>query len=273
MKTPITYYGGKQRLAETIIELIPEHRVYVEPFFGGGAVFFMKKKSRVEVINDINDNIVTFYRVCQDPNSFEELQSLISSTLHSEATFLHAKAIWNHYQPSSHVERAWAVWVVTNMAFNATPSGGWKWDMGTAGSHCGVVTAHKRNRFTYELFDRLSNAQISCRDAINVIRERDSQDTFFYIDPPYVNCDQKHYRGYTENDLELLLKTLQSIKGKFILSGFYNQMTTEYAERNNWLVATKDMPCSCANLRIREGNKNTRRKVEILIMNYKADNQ
>ena len=56
MKTPITYYGGKQQLVPTILPMIPSHRLYVEPYFGGGAVFFAKKPSYLEVINDINEN-------------------------------------------------------------------------------------------------------------------------------------------------------------------------------------------------------------------------
>ena len=54
MKTPISYYGGKQSLLKHILPLIPEHRIYVEPFFGGGAVFFAKEPAKVEVINDHN---------------------------------------------------------------------------------------------------------------------------------------------------------------------------------------------------------------------------
>jgi DNA adenine methylase len=65
MKTPLTYYGGKQQLAKTILSLISEHRLYCEPFVGGGAVFFAKPPADVEVINDTNGEIVNFYAVLQ----------------------------------------------------------------------------------------------------------------------------------------------------------------------------------------------------------------
>lgn len=58
MKTPITYYGGKQQMASTILAMIPSHKIYCEPFFGGGAVFFAKGASFLEVINDKNDLLV-----------------------------------------------------------------------------------------------------------------------------------------------------------------------------------------------------------------------
>ena len=61
MKTPITYYGGKQLLASTIVSMIPEHRIYCEPYFGGGAVFFAKEPSYLEAINDLNDRLMIFY--------------------------------------------------------------------------------------------------------------------------------------------------------------------------------------------------------------------
>ena len=66
MKTPITYYGGKQQLASVILGMIPAHRIYCEPFFGGGAVFFAKAPSFLEAINDKNDLLVPFYQQLSD---------------------------------------------------------------------------------------------------------------------------------------------------------------------------------------------------------------
>ncbi len=63
MQTPIKYWGGKLLLASRIIALFPQHKCYIEPFFGGGAVFFEKQKAKIEIINDVNDNIVNFYKV------------------------------------------------------------------------------------------------------------------------------------------------------------------------------------------------------------------
>ena len=63
MKTPISYCGVKRTLAKTIPALMPEHRLYRDPFTGGGAVFFAKKPAEVEIINDINGELVNFYQV------------------------------------------------------------------------------------------------------------------------------------------------------------------------------------------------------------------
>ena len=273
MKTPLSYYGGKQRLAETIISMIPPHKIYIEPFFGGGAVFFSKKPSYLEAINDINDNVVTFFRVCQNQTQFQELNAKIKDTLFSEALFLQAKTIWNGFWPANDVERAWATWVCCNYSYNSTPYGGWKWDMGTAGSHSGKVAAHKRNEFTQAIFERIQYAQISCRDAVNVLIERDDPEAFAYIDPPYIGCDQKHYRGYDDSEFERLLTVLQFFKGKFILSTFANDLIIHYAENNNWIITSKNMPMTCSNLRMKQRGQNTKRKIELLVSNFQPLNK
>jgi len=82
IKTPITYYGGKQKMLKYILPLIPKHSIYTEAFFGGGAVFWGKQPARVEFINDHNGEVINFYRVLK--NNFAELKKEINATLHSE---------------------------------------------------------------------------------------------------------------------------------------------------------------------------------------------
>ena len=65
MTGPLSYIGGKNRLAKLLISLFPEHTTYVEPFAGGAQVFFHKEPSAVEVLNDLDGDIVNFFRVCQ----------------------------------------------------------------------------------------------------------------------------------------------------------------------------------------------------------------
>ena len=267
MRTPITYYGGKQQLASTIIEMIPAHRIYVEPFFGGGAVFFAKGKSYLEVINDVNDNLVTFYEVCQDSELFARLYDKVQHTLHAESYYKTAYEIWQGKKTGGGIiEKAWAVWFVTNMSFSGSPSGGWKWDNGTAGSHSGKVLDHYRKDFTQAIHDRLKEVQISCRDAMTVIDQRDREETFFFLDPPYPGCVQKHYSGYTFDDLEALLDRLTTIKGKFILCNFASDLLSKYVNDNGWNMTIKDMPMRVANL-----GGYSRRKQEVMVYNYNLE--
>lgn len=265
MKTPITYYGGKQRLAKIIIEMMPPHKIYCEPFFGGGAVFFMKRASKVEVINDHDERLITFYRQVVD--NFEELKEKIQHTLHSETEWLKARRIFygkGEHQPdegATKLDIAWSVWVLCNMSYSGSPNCGWKWD--NANSTPDMLDVKRRN-FTTELHDRLAHCQISCRDAITVIEQRDSADTFFYLDPPYVGCQQQHYHGYSEEDFDILLTTLQMIKGKFILSHFENPQLSSAIKNCGWNVRSIDSMMTVAN----NCRMDNRMKHELLITNY-----
>src|SRR5205807_3601507 len=85
MAGPLSYIGGKNRLAKRVIEIFPEHTTYVEPFAGGAQVFFRKEPSKVEVLNDLDQEIVNFFRVCQ--SHYEELLRYLRFTLVSRAWF------------------------------------------------------------------------------------------------------------------------------------------------------------------------------------------
>ena len=260
MKTPITYYGGKQRLAKFIVELIPEHRIYCEPFFGGGAVFFAKPKSYLEVINDTNDRLMTFYKVVQ--SDFEKLQTLIQLSLHSESAFNLARDIYYGKVPASDVELACSVWVLANFSQNSTFHGGWKWDNGASGSHSGVVARNKRDNFKDELRERLKDVQISCRDALKCIDNRDTPETVFYLDPPYFNANQKHYSGYKETDMVNLLQRIENLEGKFILSNYNSDLLRDYIKKNSWNVKEIDINCSIP------GKMGHVRKSELIVTNF-----
>jgi len=265
MKTPITYYGGKQGLADTIIEMLPAHKIYCEPFFGGGAVFFRKPKSYLEVINDIDDRLINFYQVTQ--NNFEQLKTLINQTLNSETQYMVAKDIWNSRTPAGDVERAWSVWLITNGSFAGSMHGGWKWSNGGSGSHTGVYIANKRNSFSKSIHDRLRHVQITCRDAIKVIIDRDTPETIFYLDPPYPGSYQGHYTGYSHKDLYALLQVLAVIKGKFILSNYWSQTLRYHIARYGWQCKGIDVTIKTSNLGVCDSSK-PKTRTEILVWNF-----
>src|ERR1700686_2412219 len=85
MAGPLSYIGGKNRLAKRVIEIFPKHTTYVEAFAGGAKVFFRKEPSKVEVLNDLDGEIVNFYRVCQQ--HYEELLRYFKFALVSREWF------------------------------------------------------------------------------------------------------------------------------------------------------------------------------------------
>ena len=230
IRTPLTYYGGKQNLINTIVPMIPQHRIYCEPFLGGAAIFFAKGKSRVEVINDTNLELINFYKICK--NRFNELQSLIRVTLYSREQHDEARIIYNKPHLFDEVRRAWAVWVLAHQSFNSDFDSAWGTDNIKS---CGPTKiTNKKEVFAEELALRLQNVQIENADAIYIIQHRDAAETFFYCDPPYFNADMGHYDGYTIEDFELLLKTLSGIKGKFLLSSYPSTVLDGFVEKFGW---------------------------------------
>ncbi len=259
LRTPISYYGGKQSMLKEILPRIPQHRIYTEVFFGGGAVFWAKQPAAVEVINDINREAINFYQ--QTKLNYEELKRLIDSTLHSRA--MHADAYFVYQKPHlfSNVMRAWAFWVSTNQGFGCQIGTGWGYGNDDKTSK---KTTNKKIAFTEELCTRLEHTQIECNDAVKIIKYRDSSDTFHYIYPPYIEVSQGHYAGYLRSDFEELLKTLEGVNGKFLLSSYPTDILTEYAQKNGWYSIEIDKPLGVALAR----GTTRKRKIEVLTANY-----
>jgi len=261
MKTPLSYYGGKQQLAKLILGLIPEHRVYCEPFLGGAAVFFAKQPVKIEVINDTNGEIVNFYEVLK--RDYTALEREVAVSLHSRKLHNEAQVVYKNPEMFDRIKRAWAIWVLANSSYGNSLNGGFGYDRSTGGTT--KKLANKRNNFTEDYAIRLANAQIECCDALKIIRSRDTAETFFYCDPPYVGSDMGHYDGYTQEDFDALLSLLETVKGKFLLSSYRNKSLTDFVQRAGWHSIEVKMACPMANMSKSEVKKS---KVEVLTANY-----
>lgn len=261
-KTPITYYGGKLNMLKEILPRIPEHKIYTEAFFGGGAVFFAKEKVASEIINDINGMVVNFFRVFVA--KFDELKLHIESTLFARDAYTIAWVVYRMPQHFDEVFRAWAFYIATNMGF-ACSIGSWGYDK--YGKRCKAFR-NKKLRFDRSIAERLKTTEIENRSADFVITSRDSIDTFHYIDPPYVTegkVNQGHYSGYSEYDYKKLLDTLSTIKGKFLLSSYPSKLLDKYIKQNGWYSVRFEKPLSASKTKM---SKKRKRKVEVLTANY-----
>jgi len=259
LKTPITYYGGKQLMVRHILPLIPGHNLYCEPFAGGAAIFFAKPPSGVEILNDTNRELVNFYRVVQ--NDFVSLEKEIQITLHSRDLHRKASVIYNNPDMFSEVKRAWALWVLSTQGFAGQLDSSWGYDV--AKNRTSKQLNNKKEAFTINLAIRLQNVQVECADAIYIIRSRDSNDSFYYADPPYYNANMGHYDGYSIDDFELLLKTLSTINGKFMLSSYPSDILKEYINKYNWHSKGFE-----GNVTVNAKSGMNKKKTEVLTMNY-----
>jgi len=257
LKSALTYYGGKQKLVSTILPMFPEHILYNEPFFGGGALLFAKEPSEVEVINDTNKELINFYKVIKQ--DFVSLQKKINITLHSRTQHKDASVIYNSPHLFDDLQRAWAVWVLASQSFASIIDGSWGYDKGRNTTTKKII--NKGVQFTEEYAIRLQNVQLECADALYIIKSRDHAQAFHYCDPPYFNSDCGHYGGYSVHDFDNLLKILSEVKGKFLLSSYPSDILKKYVTQFGWLQKTVEQKVS-----VNKGSGKT--KIECMTANY-----
>lgn len=234
MKTPLSYYGGKARIAAKIAPLIwaIPHTVYSEPFFGGGAVLYTKGSPPVsasdyrEAINDKNNTLITFWRVAR--NQPGDLARLLQMTPYSQAEYQQAMTIYKNPGRYSDLEVAWAVYIQCNWSFANKACGGW----GSATISCNHAASHaNKTPLLPERFERLSSAYIGSEDALQFIARWDSPQTLHYCDPPYPDTNQGHYDGYTLDDYQNLCDALDECQGSYILSNYHQEIAPRSVRR------------------------------------------
>ena len=257
----INYPGSKWRMAETIIGHMPPHAGYLEPFFGSGAVFFNKPKSIVETINDLDGRLVNMFEVIR--NDPERLQYLIKFTPYSREEFELSDIV--SPKPLEDARRMMVrLWMGVGGKTYSKP--GFRKSVKPNGPYCAYEWTDLENRIGYAAA-RLKDAQIECKDAIQLIKETDNEETLLYCDPPYVisSMVSEHYKhGFTTQQHEELLQTLLKYKGKVILSGYHSEM---YADAlKEWYTDTKETKVG-----ITTEKKSDR--TEVLWMNFQPDQQ
>lgn len=216
MKSPIKWMGGKSKSVKTILPLIPDHECYVEPFFGGGWIYFAKEPSKVEAVNDVNGELINFFEVLRTKK--EELLSNFEFALKSRELYLEFRKNQN-LDILSDVERAFRFYYIIQNAF------GGMYRMNKKGECNAAFVSSPRKEAQGSFWDlekikeahsRLKTTIIENRDYKDLIKIYDKENTFFFFDPPY-DTDLK-YNGESNFDYDVLLQTCRSLKGKFILT-------------------------------------------------------
>lgn len=258
IKTPISYYGGKQAIVNHLLAMVPPHEVYTEVFFGGGTLFWAKKPAKNETINDRLDIVINFYRVLK--TDFAKLKKEIDATLFSRTQHLQALAIIKGARASK-VKRAWAFWMCANFSFMNKLNGGIKYsnDVGKAEPY---VMRNKKASFTDLLVYRIETTTIENNDFRKILKSRNSKKAFHYLDNPFIGTDPGHYNQiqsfepFTENDFIDMLDICQNLKGNFLISEYSNPILETYTVKNGWFV-----------IPIGERRNN---RTEVLVSNYKS---
>jgi DNA adenine methylase len=210
MRGPLSYIGGKNRLADQIIQMFPEHKTYVEPFAGGAQVFFHKAPSKVEVLNDLDGEIVNFYRVCQ--SHYEELIRQFKFLLVGREQFDRFKTA----DPAqlTDIQRAARYMYLQKTCYGGLVT---RKNFGQNVTQPPGFNLERLPQILEDSHARLARVQIEHLPYDQILERYDRPTTFFYLDPPYY--EKYLYRfNLKPEEFVLLRDRLKKLKGKFILS-------------------------------------------------------
>lgn len=256
MKAVLKYPGAKKRVAKWICSYIPKHNVYLEPFAGSLAVLFEKERSHIETVNDLDGEIVNFFRVIRDYP--EELKRKIALTPWAREEYKNA---YTHTPTEDIVERArkfcvrcWMGFGCGNLYQNGFKSGQQSHSPNPAAAWALLPETMELAR------KRLRGVQIESLLATELLKRYDTKDVFAYLDPPYLKEVRKNYL-YTyemsDKEHEELLILARMHKGKIMISGYDNEMYNDILK--GW---TRTEKSTCA--------ENGLKRTEVLWMNYQT---
>ena len=234
------WYGGKFSHLDWLLPLLPNTNHYCEPFAGSGAVLFNKKPSPVETYNDLDGEVVNFFRVLREHK--EKLLELIALTPFSREEFAIACEIDSKLSDIERARRFYvrARQVRTGLAQTAS-IGRWANCKNTSRSGMsGVISRYIGGLEKLDFIaERLLRVQIENRPAIEVIKLYDSETTLFYCDPPYIHStrgDKKAYGFEMTNDQHIeLADVLNNVKGKVAISNYDCELMNELYPQPKWI--------------------------------------
>lgn len=245
---PLKWHGGKQYLADRIISMMPSHLHYVEPYFGGGAVLFRKPCEGVsEVVNDLNSQLINFWRVLQDEAVFKVFVRAIECIPFAE----------KEWENTNWLNTTWMGRLPGNIADQVRWAGAFfvrfRQSRQGLGKDFATLSRNRTRRGMNEQVSswlsaveglpechaRLKRVVILNHRALDVIKEQDGPNTLFYLDPPYLQETRTAKWAFgdyemSEADHVELLENLACVKGKFLLSGYHSGIYDSYAVEFSW---------------------------------------
>ncbi len=257
LRSPIRYFGGKGRLVGKLLPLAPYHEKYIEVFAGGASLFFAKEPVGTEVMNDVHPGLINLYRVIQNPVTCARLMDLMRSTPYSREEYLFCRD--NQIVPSDHVEEARRFVVARQMSFSGAFGSGFSFVVeesrrGMASSTSKWLSLTEEMK---RIHNRLKTVIIEQEDFRKIIVKHDSPDSFFYLDPPYVQSTRragKYEHEMSDKDHEELVEIILRIDGKALLSGYANDLYLPL-EENGWIRLDFPMTCTCPRTQEKENSK------------------
>lgn len=242
LTSAFAYYGGKTTIAPWIVSLMPPHRIYTEAYAGSLAVLLAKPRCALEVVNDIDDDIVNFWRVLRDKTA--DLERVCALTPYARAEHRACSIDDDEHHAADDVERARRFWSRCHQAFSRRPfDSGWSTGVDGRGTVNRALTMIRAvDRFA-PLAERLLAVTVEHRDARDVLRQYDAPDAVHYVDPPYVLDTRSGGRARYRHDMTTdqqhdLAAVLHGLAGTVLLSGYPSKLYDDLYP--DWRTYTTD---------------------------------
>lgn len=201
--------GGKTRLLPKLVPLIPEHVCYCEPFAGGLALLLAKPRSKVEVINDLNGDLVALYRNVQFhlPELLREMEFFFSSrrNLHD----------FNEQPGLTEIQRAARFLLKNKTSFAANMD---SFAVAKTGGGGASFSREAHTALLGEAHKRLDRVVVENLPYERCLELYDSKDTFFFLDPPYLHARIRTYKGWDEDQMTEFSKRLRGLKARWLVT-------------------------------------------------------
>lgn len=209
LKPAFSWPGGKSWALKHILTRIPEHTCYCEVFAGGLAVLMAKEPSALEVINDINSELINFYRCARFHR--DELIRQLQWTPNSREEF----DSFRKHPGLTDIQRAAAWFYVQTLSFGAD---GHSYAVTRKSGGGANKSRHGLLQKIDALGERLDRANIENLDWRRCLALYDGDETFFFLDPPYTGCKIGNYPAWSADELQALRDILDALKGKWLLT-------------------------------------------------------
>ena len=245
--------GNKKKIAKEIQKYFPEHKIYIEPFFGAGGMFFNKPKAKYNIVNDLDSDVFNLFQVVM--NQKEELErAFYLMPIHSDLL-----NYWKQNKETEPIKKALRFLLMSNFTY--------------LGKMCTLLFGGSRytgKKEYFELinktFDFLFDVQINNKDFKDFLKnislddrsgKGETEKTFIYSDPPYLQTDDNYSNSFKESDSFKLFEALEKTGCKFAYSEFNHPFIIQQAKERNLNVHI---------IGERQNLKN--RRTEILVTNY-----
>lgn len=247
--------GNKAKIAKEIQKYFPPHKIYIEPFFGAGGMFFNKPKAKYNIVNDIDSDVFNLFQVVS--NQKEELEkAFYMMPIHSDLL-----EYWKKNEETEPIKKALRFLFISNFSWMGIGS---RVKFGRGEKPKDTIYLHLNT-----VFEKIHDVQFANYDFSKFLASvsfkqdgrNDEEKTLIYCDPPYLNTNDNYSNSFTEKDSRELFETLISTGCKFAISEFDNPIVLDLANDYGLNVIT---------IGERQNLKN--RRTEILIINYPNPN-